>query len=32
MYDSYSLMLVSKQKCATATADEPFTITFEMHC
>jgi hypothetical protein len=31
-YDSVSLMLVSKEKCAEGTDDEPFTITFELHC
>lgn len=32
VYDSVSLMLVSKELCADGENNEPFTITFELHC
>jgi hypothetical protein len=32
LYDSVSLLLVSKEVCEAGTDNEPFTMTFELHC
>jgi hypothetical protein len=32
MYDSVSLLLVSKEICDEGVDDEPFVLTFELHC